>query len=147
MKKGNREINYLDLTIKINEQNKFQFDIYRKPTHTDSVIPNDPYHHPKHKLAAFQNYCFRANNILKDKANKQKEIETIKSIAKNNGYPTEIIDKIIHKQNKKATQKDKTKYYGAIPYIRNENRQNNKNLQEIQHKCRNKKLPTFDHQN
>jgi len=119
--KGNKEINYLDLKIKINQLNKLHFEIYRKPTHTDIVIPNDSYHHHKHKLAAFQNYCFRANNILINEKDKKQEFEIIKNIAKNNGYQTELIDKIINKQ-KKANHKMKedNNYLGAIPYIGNQ---------------------------
>jgi hypothetical protein len=41
-------INYLDLTIKKN-QNKFNFEIYRKPTTTDLMLHNTSCHRYEHK--------------------------------------------------------------------------------------------------
>ena len=37
IEKGNKQINYLDLDIKINDELKFEFKIFRKPTHTQTV--------------------------------------------------------------------------------------------------------------
>jgi hypothetical protein len=46
-------INFLDITIsKIN--NNISFDIYRKPTTTDSIIPYDSCHPLEPKLASFR---------------------------------------------------------------------------------------------
>jgi hypothetical protein len=33
------KINFLDITI-LKENNNFSFDVYRKPTTTDTIIPN-----------------------------------------------------------------------------------------------------------
>ena len=82
------------------------------------MILKDSFHHPKHKIAAFQNYCFRAHDILTNKNDLNKEINVIKTLAKNNGYQTETIDTIIKNlENKNAKPKDKNKYLGAIPHI------------------------------
>ena len=52
----------------MNDELKFESKIFRKLAHyTDSVITKDSFHHPKHKIVAFQNYCFRAHSILKNK--------------------------------------------------------------------------------
>jgi hypothetical protein len=45
------KINFLDITIH-RENNKLSVEIYRKPTYTDSIIPNDSCHPNEHKLAA-----------------------------------------------------------------------------------------------
>jgi len=50
-KEVERRINFLDLTIH-GGHNKFSIDIYRKPTFTDTIIPNDSCHSEVHKLAA-----------------------------------------------------------------------------------------------
>jgi hypothetical protein len=47
-----KKLNYLDLTI-IRNHNSLKFQIYRKPTTTDSIIPRDSCHHIEHKMAAF----------------------------------------------------------------------------------------------
>lgn len=38
---GGKELCYLDLHIKITQSNKIEFDIFRKATYTDVIIPND----------------------------------------------------------------------------------------------------------
>jgi hypothetical protein len=47
------KINYLDLTI-TKEHNKLTFNIYRKPTTTDSIIPNDSCHPNEHKKSTIK---------------------------------------------------------------------------------------------
>ena len=43
---------------------EFEFKIFRKPTHADSVMPWASFHRLKHKIAAIQNYCLRAHNNI-----------------------------------------------------------------------------------
>jgi len=47
------KINFLDITI-LKENEDFSFDIYRKPTTTDSVLPNDSSHPQEHKPAGIR---------------------------------------------------------------------------------------------
>jgi hypothetical protein len=47
------KLNYLDITI-INNNNTFTFDIYRKHTTTDTIIPNYSCHPTEHKAAAIR---------------------------------------------------------------------------------------------
>jgi len=44
-------LNFLDLTIKMTTT-KMVYDIYRKPTTSDNIIPNDSCHPSEQKLAA-----------------------------------------------------------------------------------------------
>jgi len=46
-------INFLDITI-IKDGNNLSFDIYRKPTTTDTIIPNGSRHSREHKLMAIR---------------------------------------------------------------------------------------------
>ena len=72
LENGNETINYLDLTLTVNSR-RIDYKIYRKPTCTDAIIPKDSFHHPKHKIAAIENYCHRATTILKDEEERKKE--------------------------------------------------------------------------
>jgi hypothetical protein len=45
------KINFLDITIS-KEINNVQVTIFRQPTATDTIIPNDSYHPLEYKLAA-----------------------------------------------------------------------------------------------
>ena len=75
------------------------------------MILENSFHNSQHTIVTFQNYCFGAHNISLNKNDLNKEIKIIKTIAKNNGYQTELIDKIIKNlENKKAKLKDENKY-------------------------------------
>jgi hypothetical protein len=54
------KINFLDITIN-REPNKMSIYIYRKPTYTDVIIPNDSCHPREHKMAAI-NYLYSRMN-------------------------------------------------------------------------------------
>jgi hypothetical protein len=50
---GHNKINFLDITIN-KDQDDLRFEIYRKPTATDTIIPNDSCHPGEHKAAAIR---------------------------------------------------------------------------------------------
>jgi hypothetical protein len=52
------KINYLDITI-TRKHDSLSFEIYRKPTTTDVIIPNDSCHPSEHKTAAIRYFCNR----------------------------------------------------------------------------------------
>ena len=49
----NNKNKFLDITIS-KEENNFSFNIYRKPTSTDIIIPSDSCHRQEQKLAAIR---------------------------------------------------------------------------------------------
>src|SRR5436190_22124251 len=51
-KEENKKLNFLDLTI-INKNNFIEYDIYRKPTFTDTIIPKNSNQSLTVKLTAF----------------------------------------------------------------------------------------------
>jgi len=51
MEKGNKTINYMDLTLIVNSKG-INDKIYRVSTCADTIIPMDSFHYPKHKMAA-----------------------------------------------------------------------------------------------
>jgi len=85
-------INFLDITIS-RVENKISFNIYRKPTATDIIIPNDSWHPPEHKLAAitYLTNCLSTNP--RNETNTRKENDTIQQILHNNKYDTRILNK------------------------------------------------------
>jgi hypothetical protein len=78
-------INYLDLTI-TKEHNKLTFNIYQKPTTTDSIIPNDSCHPNEHKKSAIRYLINRMNTYPLTHTNRKHESTLINEILKNNGY-------------------------------------------------------------
>lgn len=100
MEVGDREINFLDLNIKIDAQ-RHHFKIYRKDTYTDNVIPADSKHPTNHKHAAFHSMIHRLLTVPLSDSNFHDELITIKSIAVNNGYTSKLVDALIKKKRKK----------------------------------------------
>ena len=87
------ELNFLDLTI-TRTKNALSFDIYRKSTTTDIIIPYDSCHPSEQKLAAIRYYVNRMNTYDIVITNKQKELNTIKQIIHNNKYDTAILNEV-----------------------------------------------------
>jgi hypothetical protein len=119
----NNAIDYLDLTLtRLN--NSIDINIFRKPTTTDATIHYTSKHPVEHKLAAFRYMINRANNLPLKPETKQQEEKMIRLTAKNNGYPTKIIQNLqqrttkIDKHNtstKQSTKKWVTfKYYSPL---------------------------------
>ena len=68
------KINFLYITI--SKDDKIMFSIYRKPTATHIIIPNDFFYPPQHKLAAIRHLSpYTMNETARRKRN-----DTIKQI-------------------------------------------------------------------
>ncbi|KAK5650241.1 hypothetical protein RI129_001270 [Pyrocoelia pectoralis] len=101
---NNNSINFLDLTITRNTNN-IEYDIYRKPTTTDVIIPFHSFHAPQIKSAAFNFLFNRLLTIPLSSVKYEKELNLIFQIGKNNNYPTDYIQHIYHKTKKKSILK------------------------------------------
>jgi aspartyl-tRNA synthetase len=78
-------IHFLDLTIKKNNEH-FEFEIYRKPTCTDIIIPQDSCHPTEHKTSAIRYLNNRNNTYQTNQDSKKKEHDIINQILRNNHY-------------------------------------------------------------
>lgn len=87
MEIGGKEINCLDLTINI-EHKKLKTKIYRKPTYVDTIIPVDSFHPWKYKTSAIKSFIQGAIKCTTDEVDLNKEIQTIRTIGRNNGMDT-----------------------------------------------------------
>ena len=84
-KEQNKRINFLDITISTN-QDGLSFKIYRKPTATDIIIPNDSCLPREHKTAAIRYYRNRLETYKLTPESRQKEKDNMKHILVNNTY-------------------------------------------------------------
>ena len=107
----NDSINFLDITVSKNSQ-KFEFNIYRKPTTTDTVIHADSHHPFSQKMASFHSFVHRLLTVPLNENNYNNEIHTLKHIAIVNGYNSNIIDKLINK-HKNFKSKPESEYISA----------------------------------
>ena len=75
--------------------NKLKFNIYRKPTTTDTTIHADSHHPLSHKMAAYNNFIHRLLTVPLDDNDFRDELNVIKYIAVANGYNSLTIDKLL----------------------------------------------------
>jgi len=84
------------------------FEIYRKPTATDIVIPNDLCHRREHKTAAIRHYCNRMEMFKLTPESRQKERDNIQQILVNNKYDVSSLKKFNkEKRQRQSNQKQK----------------------------------------
>ena len=89
---------FLDILVR-RETEQVNFEIYRKPTNTERVIPSTSNHSYQHKMAAFHHMIHRMESLPLSREGKQKEREQIFRIGSVNGYPERSIQAIIDKRS------------------------------------------------
>ncbi|XP_049940670.1 uncharacterized protein LOC126416829 [Schistocerca serialis cubense] len=104
-KEKENQINFLDITIK-KENGKHTFNIFRKPTATDTIIHSTSNHPQSQKFAALRHMLHRLNRFPLSKRNYEQEMNTIIQIARNNGYDTHVV----HRLNQKIKTQIKNKH-------------------------------------
>jgi hypothetical protein len=91
----NSNIKYLDLAIH-RTAHSLQLGIHRKPTHTDTTIHYASTHPLQHKLVAYRYFINRMLTLPITNKEKMKEWSIIQNIAHKNGFPPNIIRKLLH---------------------------------------------------
>jgi len=76
-KEQNKKIYFLDIAVTKNHDGLY-IEIYRKPTATDSIIPNDSCHPREHKAAAIRYYCNRVKTYKLTPESRQKKRDNIR---------------------------------------------------------------------
>lgn len=123
----NNKINFLDLTL-TRSDNNIKFNIFRKPTQTDHMIPWESCHHISHKLAALNNLFHRLFSIPMSKEDFEEEKNIIFQMASKNGFPINIVNNTFRKKQRKKLcensyirfvrqEKLSFKRFISIPYL------------------------------
>lgn len=145
----NNQINFLDLTLIRTNSNDLKYEIYRKPTSTDIIIPHNSYHSPQIKTSAFNFLFHRLLQTPLDQKSYQKELDIIKLIGRNNQYTPEYIQKLYHKTRKKLTLKliypniSTRNRYISIPYFHEYHKMLHKTLNTHEYNTIAKSHPTL----
>ncbi|XP_044752692.1 uncharacterized protein LOC123312368 isoform X1 [Coccinella septempunctata] len=117
----NDRLPFLDLIIE-RDNCSLNFDIFRKPTTTDSVIPFTSNHPYSQKFSSFHSMFHRLFNIPLSPSNFQKELSIIRQIAEGNGYPERAIERIYRRHmnrqlNKSLTDGIQQKTYRSLRFF------------------------------
>ena len=86
-KSKNRELPFLDTRVKIGEDGKVKFDVYRKPTHTDQYLSFGSNHHMSQKLGIVHTLQRRKERLISTEDDKEREDQHIKQALNRCGYP------------------------------------------------------------
>jgi hypothetical protein len=97
-KELHESVNFLDLTIH-REEEKFLFSIYRKPTQTDIIVPNDSCHPHEHKTSSINYLLNRVHSYPITKEGKETELNTIRNTLLHNRYNINECNKRPKKEN------------------------------------------------
>jgi hypothetical protein len=114
------KICFLDVSITRNG-NSLSFNVYSKPTTTDTIIPNDSCHPPEHKTAAIRFLTNRRDTYSLNNDNRESENNIIHQILYNNSYDTTLL----HKPPKTITHHNDTthdKKWVRLTYVGKETR-------------------------
>ena len=105
------------------EDGVYKTSVYRKPTHTDRYTHFTSHHHPRVKTGTVKCLVRRAEKIC-DKENKGKEITHIRNTFLKNGYPKQLVSRILGtpagQQTRTTENEDTTTNKPAslfLPYI------------------------------
>jgi hypothetical protein len=96
------KLNFLDITI-VKVTNSLTYEIYRKPTTSDTIIPKDSWHPIEQKLAAIRYFANRIRTYDIDDIQKQKEIDTVKDIIRKNKHNESILQKVQKRNGQRRT--------------------------------------------
>ena len=102
---------FLDLRISI-INNHFEYQIYRKPSFTDTIIPYSSNNPLNTKLSVFYSMFNRLENIPLTSEHYNHELSIIRKISDNNNYPRHMIDNI---QKRIIYKKTAPLLYSIIP--------------------------------
>ena len=83
----NHTLAMLDTLISRKQDGSLSFSIYRKPTHTDHYLQFSSHQPTEHKLGVIRTLTHRANTLVTEEEEKQKEVLHLKKVLSISGYP------------------------------------------------------------
>jgi hypothetical protein len=118
-----RQIAFLDSMVVTDEQGTLTTKVYRKNTHTDQYLNFASNHPIEHKRGVIRTLKHRAEGIVSDDQERDKEVTHIKTVLKVNGYP----DWLLNERRERGTPTTQTNVPAqstqkrppiVIPYIK-----------------------------
>ena len=95
-------IAFLDILIKRNNDGSLSTLVYRKPTHTDQYLNFHSSHQESTKESVVSALLTRAENIVSDKQDLERENDRIMNVLQSNDYSQHTISKVKQKLKRKS---------------------------------------------
>ena len=119
----NHNLPFFDVLI-TNRETRFDWSVYKKPTHSDGYLRYDTYSHPIVKNHVVYSVADRAFVLCSSDFELKAELGHVNDVLINNGYPPQPIDKIISrrmmstKTKSTAPESEENKPFLSLPYIK-----------------------------
>ena len=124
------ELHFLDVRI-YKEGDRFETDIYHKPTDSRSYVPFTSAH-PKHILNNIPfSLARRIHTIVSNPVKIEEQLKELKDILIRLNYPTTLIENAFLRANRQQSVENKRKVKGILPFISTFNRNNPNIYKEI----------------
>ncbi len=104
----------------VNDDGSLSTKVYRKPTHTDQYLSWESNHHLEHKRSVVRTLLRRADKLVSNPSDKQREVEHVKKALMANGYlpwALEVPPKEKQPQNKNNDPPKPKRYPVGLPYV------------------------------
>ena len=107
---------FLDTLLHRQDDGSVKTTVYRKPTHTDQYLNFSSNHPLQHKRSVIQTLLHRADVLVTDGEDQDKEREHVRQALKVNGYPAWMFDSPSLPQRVDPAQREKVGV--SIPYVK-----------------------------
>lgn len=119
-----KQMPFLDIIIKYDDNNKFCTDWYQKPLSSDRLLNYHSYHHHRYKINTAKEFIHRVLE-LSDRCFWPLNTQKIQRILLKNNYPKELIQKLIEERTRNKNiiitvtrpPEDKEVSYCSLQYV------------------------------
>ena len=103
-------------TITTRSGTRIEVNVYRKSTHTDRYLDFNSHHPMCHKRSVVSTLLRRVKNIPSTQEGKPKETKRVKSVLRENNYPSSFINKCERSLSKPPADLP-TNGFVVLPYV------------------------------
>ncbi len=127
MDTSSRSLPFLDVKVSITPDNNIKTSVYRKPTNTNVLLNYGAVAPKRWKQSIINCFLTRAKRVSSSKELFEKEVDYIKKVLANNGYPKRFVEKAVEdfrtrnersdRPTDEAKERKLTQSFFLLPYV------------------------------